>query len=219
MKIDTSKHSHFSFDLWLTLIRSNPSFKAKRNALFKAVFNIGEPLEKVAAIVRHYDVLANKISEVSGRHMYAEQIYCLVLQALHIDLNEHTQQLLQTFQAEADELFMLYKPVLLHTNLQQHFEAIRAQGKSISILSNTAFIKGSVLRQVLAHYELSELLSFQLYSDEIGYAKPAGKAFDLVYQHANSIRPIDKSSILHIGDNPTADYHGAINFGFNALLI
>ena len=34
------KYKHISFDLWLTLIKSNPEFKSKRNLLFRDFFEI-----------------------------------------------------------------------------------------------------------------------------------------------------------------------------------
>ncbi|MCK7553990.1 HAD family hydrolase [Chitinophaga sedimenti] len=210
---------HFSFDMWLTLIRSNPLFKPKRDALFKSFFAIREPVEKVAQVIRQHDLFANKTSEITGRHVYANQLYCLALHDLGINVAELTQQKLNEFQAEADELFMKYKPVLIDSDIHRFFKAIKNQGKTISILSNTAFISGAVLRQLLEHHELSTFFSFQLYSDETGFAKPDFAAFHLVFRHAAAIRPLSKSAILHIGDNPAADYRGAINYGFKAMLI
>jgi len=218
MKIPASC-CHFSFDLWLTLIRSNPAFKARRNALFKSFFAIGEPLEKVAWAMRHHDVLANRISEITGQHIHAEQIYCRILHELNININELTREEITGFQAAADQLFMHYKPILVNSSIRSYFQAIKAAGRTISILSNTAFIKGAILRKLLDHYELSEFISFQLYSDETGFSKPAAGAFDLVFRHATAIRPLSKPDILHIGDNPAADYQGALNYGFKAMLI
>ncbi|SEL55337.1 putative hydrolase of the HAD superfamily [Chitinophaga rupis] len=218
MKIPASC-CHFSFDLWLTLIRSNPAFKAKRNALFKSFFAIGKPLEEVARVIRHHDILANKISEITGQHIHAERIYCQVLHELKVNVNELSRQEIVNFQAAADQLFMHYKPVLINSSIRSCFQAIKAAGKTISILSNTAFINGVILRKLLDHYELSALISFQLYSDETGFSKPAAGAFDLVFRHATAIRPLNKTDILHIGDNPAADYQGAINYGFKAMLI
>jgi putative hydrolase of the HAD superfamily len=76
-----------------------------------------------------------------------------------------------------------------------------------------------VLRRVLEYYELSDFFSFQLYSDEIGVCKPNNTAFELVFQKIRQQRTIKKKDIVHIGDNQKADYNGAINYGFNAILI
>ncbi|MGE8424054.1 MAG: HAD family hydrolase, partial [Sphingobacterium siyangense] len=104
-------------------------------------------------------------------------------------------------------------------NQKSVFEAIVSKGKTLSLLSNTAFLDGTVLRRVLEYYELSDFFSFQLYSDEIGVSKPNNTAIELVFQKIRQQRTIKKKDIVHIGDNQKADYNGAINYGFNAILI
>ena len=95
---------------------------------------------------------------------------------------------------------------------------ITEQGKTVSILSNTAFIKGSSLRKLMAFYELESYFSFQIFSDETGYSKPNQMIFQLVYDEIKKINSIAKNEVLHLGDNKIADYHGALQFGFDALL-
>jgi putative hydrolase of the HAD superfamily len=44
-------YKHYSFDLWLTLIRSNPLFKQQRSRIFHQQYNtLGKPLEEVERI-------------------------------------------------------------------------------------------------------------------------------------------------------------------------
>ena len=93
------------------------------------------------------------------------------------------------------------------------------EGKSINILSNTGFINGKTLRKILSFYELEDFISFQIYSDEVGYSKPNNEIFQLVFDQVNKTRETQKKEILHIGDNSIADYNGAINFGFDAHLL
>jgi len=120
---------HFSFDLWLTLIRSNPAFKAERNVLFKSFFAISKPLEEVARVIRHHDVLANRISESTGQHIHAERIYCRILHELKVNINELTRKEIVSFQAAADQLFMHYKPILINSSIRSYFQAIKTAGK------------------------------------------------------------------------------------------
>ncbi|MND86160.1 dUMP phosphatase [compost metagenome] len=219
MVIDTSLFEHYSFDLWLTLIKSNPHFKHKRNILLRDFFCVDKKIEEIGVVVRHYDILSNQISEITGKHIDRELIYCLILNELGIDLDTALKGRLPEFTMEVDALFMNYKPLLLNDNLKSVFETIVSKEKTLSLLSNTAFLEGTVLRQVLEYYELSDFFSFQLYSDEIGVSKPNNTAFDLVFQKIRKQRTIEKKDIVHIGDNRKADYNGAINYGFNAILI
>ncbi|TXI99601.1 MAG: phosphoglycolate phosphatase, partial [Chryseobacterium cucumeris] len=98
------------------------------------------------------------------------------------------------------------------------FEDIKNQGKTINILSNTGFIKGKTMRKFLIHENLDQYIDFHIYSDEINCSKPN----PLIFQEVkNKIKDQDlpMHQILHIGDNPVADYQGAKNFGFSAHLL
>lgn len=219
MKINYSNHSHLSFDLWLTLIKSNPKFKSKRNLLFKDFFDVDCTIEKVNEVVRYYDVLCNNINERTGLNIDTFEIYYLILNALNVNINNSGIDKLELFYRETEELFLKYKPELLFNNIPQLFDEITRQEKTISLLSNTAFIKGSSLRKILSYYELEDYFKFQIYSDEVGLSKPNDKIYQMVYEKVNQIKKTSKNEVLHIGDNIVADYNGAINFGFGAHLL
>lgn len=219
MIINTGKYKHFSFDLWLTLIKSNPAYKSARNVLFKEYFSIEKDLEEVSRVVRHYDVLCNNISEKTGFHINTNQIHYLVLSALEINIECVNEKQLNEYYNESETIFMKYKPELIYPNIYTLFKRIKTEEKTMSILSNTAFIKGESLKKLLAYYELTDYFSFQLYSDEIGLSKPNTEVFNLLYEKAKTLQTIKKRDIVHIGDNKTADYMGAKKSGFNSILI
>ena len=219
MNLDYSKHQHFSFDLWLTLIKSQPEFKEKRNLLFRDFFEIEHGIEKVAEHIRYYDLLTNRINEQSGLNMDTNEIYFLILNALNVDIEKIDLPKLNQFYEESASLFSKYKPRLIYKNTHDLLQKIKSENKTMNLLSNTAFIKGKTLRKMLDDYDLSSYFSFQIYSDEVGYSKPNTKIFDIVYKHALQIKNLEKKDILHIGDNIIADYKGAIAFGFDAFLL
>ncbi len=219
MKIDIQKYEHFSFDLWLTLIKSNPEFKDKRNLLFKDFFEPNCTLKKVAEVVRHFDVLCNNMNEKTGLNIDTFEIYYFILNALNVNTDQITIHTLNQFYQETELLFMKFKPNLIDSKIQLLFKEMVGQQKTISVLSNTAFIKGVTLRKLMAHYELEPFFSFQIYSDETRFSKPSKEMFQLVYNHVKSLKTVEKKQILHIGDNIVADYNGAIAFGFESLLV
>lgn len=221
MKIDITPFQHFSFDLWLTLIKSNPLFKKKRDQLFIDFFSIEYSIDKVSEVVRSYDKVCNKINDKTGIHIETNQLYCLILNDLGVNIDKIEVEKLEEFYQETANLFINYKPLLVYPSINKLFKEIQSNGKSASILSNTAFIKGHTLRKVLTHYELESYFSFQLYSDEIGYSKPHQKAFELLLNKADKINTesIGKNTIVHIGDNIIADYQGAIKSGIQSILI
>lgn len=219
MNINYPDYKHLSYDLWLTLIKSNPLFKQKRNLLFKDFFEIEAPIEKVAEIIRYYDVLCNNINEKTGLNFDTFEIYYLILNGLGVSLDEIETHKLSQFYEQTEVLFLEYKPVLLFPETYKTFEKVTQAGLTINLLSNTAFIKGHTLRKLLDHYELGQFFTFQIYSDEVGISKPNNAIFQLVYDEINKLRKTDKKDILHIGDNSIADYNGALQFGFNAHLL
>ena len=216
---DLYKYRHISFDLWLTLIRSNPEFKNKRNLLFKDYFNIDKPIEEVALAIRKFDILTNSINEKAGKNFDTFEIYYLILDALGIDIELYSNTHLTEFYSLTDALLMQYKPVLLHDHIPSLLEKLHGESITMNILSNTAFIKGSSLRKVIAHYGLDRYFSFQLYSDETGFSKPSPNMYQCAYDEVLNIGTIAKQEVLHIGDNIVSDYEGALNFGFKAHLI
>ena len=219
LELEYSNYQHLSFDLWLTLIKSNPQFKSKRNLLFKDFFEVDCTIEKVTEVVRYYDVLCNNINEKTGLNIDTFEIYYLILNALNVKVNDVEIEKLSAFYKETELLFMKFKPDLIYPKIRLLFDEIVEQEKTISILSNTGFIKGETLKKLLSYYELDSYFSFQIYSDETGLSKPNNEIFQLVYNQIERLKIVEKKQVLHIGDNIIADYSGAIKFGFEALLI
>jgi putative hydrolase of the HAD superfamily len=217
-EIDIRNHSHFSFDLWLTLIKSHPEFKAKRVELFSSFFDIDKPVAEVAKAVKYYDDLCNTINEVIGGNVDTFEIYLLILGALNVNLKTLDKNRLDEFYQKSEDLFLEYKPVVIFENLHQLFEEIKTQGKTINILSNTGFIKGKTMRKFLIHENLDQFIDFHIYSDETNCSKPNPQIFQEV-KYLIKNQELDLHQILHIGDNPVADYKGAKDFGFSAHLL
>jgi putative hydrolase of the HAD superfamily len=216
--IDIQNHAHFSFDLWLTLIKSHPEFKTKRVELFSSFFEVNKSIDEVAKVVKYYDDLCNSINEVIGGNIDTFEIYLLILNSLGVDLKQLNKESLNQFYQKSEDLFLEYKPVVIFENLHQFFDEIKNQGKTINILSNTGFIKGTTMRKFLIHENLDQYIDFHIYSDELKVSKPN----PLVFQEVKNLiknQDLNMNQILHIGDNPIADYKGAKDFGFNAHLL
>lgn len=216
--IDIQNHCHFSFDLWLTLIKSHPEFKTKRVELFASFFNVDAPIEVVARTVKYYDDLCNTINEVTGGNIDTFEIYLMILGALNVDIKLLNKEKLNEFYLKSEELFLEYKPVFIFENIHDFFDEIKNQGKTINILSNTGFIKGKTMRKFLIHENLDQYIDFHIYSDEINCSKPNPLIFQEVKNNLKD-QDLPLHQILHIGDNPVADYKGAADFGFSAHLL
>lgn len=218
-----SLYKHYSFDLWLTLIRSNPDYKKERANFFYKHYNFKKKSSvEVNHIFRQVDLMCNAINERTGKNIDAEEMYLMVICMVNensiplgeIDIDavcEHMERLLFNYLpfVYCDET----SAVLNH--LKQN------ENNSMSILSNTGFIKGVTLRKVLAELNLSDLFDFQLYSDETGFSKPNTALFQLMVNTAMEYRKgrLRLNEILHVGDNPVADLAGAEAAGISSLLI
>ncbi|WP_428224740.1 HAD family hydrolase [Flavobacterium sp.] len=210
---------HYSFDLWLTLVKSNPLYKQKRNQLFKDFFEIDLPLETVSSKIRFFDVSCNAINEQTGLNFDTFQIYSLILNELGYDLTKLSLERLEEFYILTENLFLEFAPELLHPNTKEILLALLEKDKTLNILSNTGFVRGTTIRKYLQNVELSELFSFEIFSDECNLSKPNPKIFEILYQKVNPTLRLSKDEIVHIGDNFFADVQGANNFGISGRLI
>lgn len=217
---NTTNYKHISFDLWLTLIRSNPEYKPKRDVLFREYFAIAASQDEVSAAIRRFDVFTNSVNEKVGRNFHTYEIYCIILESLGADISRYSYSNFEEFYLLTEQLLMDYKPLLLNNEIKPLIKNLYNSGKTINILSNTAFIKGSSLRKIISHYGLSNYFSFELYSDETGFSKPSAYMYEKAWELIKQLHPqITKTEVLHIGDNAVSDYQGALNFGFGAHLI
>ncbi|MDQ0780289.1 HAD family hydrolase [Chryseobacterium sp. W4I1] len=216
--IDIHNHCHFSFDLWLTLIKSHPEFKQKRVELFTSFFDVDKPIDKIAKTVKYYDDLCNTINEVTGGNIDTFEIYLMILGSLDVDIRQINNEKLEGFYLKSEELFLEYKPVVIFENIKEFFDHIKNQGKTVNVLSNTGFIKGRTMRKFLIQEELDQYIDFHIYSDEINISKPNPLIFQEVKNNLKD-QDLPMHRILHVGDNPVADYKGAKDFGFSAHLL
>jgi len=216
-------YKHYSFDLWLTLIKSNPQFKRERAKIFHARYNsIKKSLEEIETIFRQVDLMVNRINEQTGKNIDADEMYLMVisminnfdLTALDIDVD--------TLYLEMESLLFNYMPQIYCGDTVDTLVSLRESGLStVSLLSNTGFIRGITLRKVLKELELSPYLDFQLYSDEEGLSKPNPAFFQLMLNRINrhKHRDLKPHDVVHIGDNPIADIYGANTLGIHSVLI
>ncbi|WP_232815769.1 HAD family hydrolase [Chryseobacterium capnotolerans] len=142
----------------------------------------------------------------------------MILGALNVDIKLLNKEKFNEFYEKSEELFLEYKPVVIFENIHDFFDEIKNQGKTINILSNTGFIKGKTMRKFLIHENLDQYIDFHIYSDEINCSKPNPLIFQEVKNNLKN-QDLPLHQILHIGDNPVADYKGATDFGFSAHLL
>ncbi len=222
--INMNFYKHYSFDLWLTLIKSNPSFKKERaNYFYKNLNTKKKSLEQVIAIFRHIDVMCNAINEKTGKNIDADEMYLMVISTINefeISFSDIDLNLLQT---EMEVLFFNYIPTFYSSDTFSSLDQLKQRsGSSFNISSNTGFISGRTLRKLLQSLGLDPFFEFQLYSDEVGVSKPHSNFFEMIVDNTKKIsgnRDISLNEIIHVGDNPVADIKGACSAGLKCCQI
>lgn len=210
---------HISFDLWYTIIRSDPDYKPKRNQLFATMFGITRSMDEINTAFKYFDVLINVINEKTGGQASFYEIYYYLLANLGVDIRQVEPAQLDAYYTATEVLFFEHPPTLMDPETPALFRELRDMGYTISLLSNTAFTRGSTLRQLMPAWGIEPHFDFQLYSDEEGTSKPARQFYQLMFDKVNALYPATKEQILHVGDNPIADVGGAQQFGIRTLLL
>lgn len=206
-----------SFDLWLTLIKSHPNFKMKRAEMIAdSRYNMqGLTPERIDQIIRDLDKIFDRYNETFGLKISATEMYHRVLVEVSKKKVELSKQDALQIEEQANELFIEYNPIFVNDDIPCILDYLYTNNKILNIASNTGYIEGRTLRIVLEKLQILNYFTFTIFSDEINASKPSLIFFEEVYKNIN----VDKKQVLHIGDNQKTDYQGAINFGFEGLLI
>jgi putative hydrolase of the HAD superfamily len=216
------RYKHYSFDLWLTLIKSNPQYKVERAKLIHNCYNpLKKSLPEVATIFRQVDLMVNGINERAGKNIDAEEMYLMVISMLNNYSPNFGTINAGLLYEEMEDLVFDYMPEVYCSETADLLASLKESGATISLLSNTGFIKGRTLRKVLKSLGLDQYLDFQLYSDEERLSKPNLAFFQLMLDKIdrNKHPELKLHDVVHVGDNADADILGADLAGIHSVLI
>ena len=214
---------HYSFDVWNTLIRRNEEYREKREEYFHFYFlKRGVKLEKGRldeVMVEVWDYF-DQHSKLFGKAPNPLEMYAMLIFRVTGKLTGISVLEMQSLYADLERLFLKYPPSLYDNNTRFVLEELDKRGKTLSILSNTSFIKGSTIKQALEILDIDKHFKFMLFSDVLGFSKPHEVCFQEVASNVASIHGIIPSDdIIHIGDKELEDGQGAYEAGFAYLVI
>lgn len=203
-----SKYKHFSFDFWNTIAFSNEIFKQKRSELIALLTNNLIDVQTINSTFSKVGKEYNIYQEKGNLTVNSIQLLKNVLQELKIVISN--DQLME-LKKGIDNLFLEFHPIV-DPSIEDIFRNLREKGITISITSNTAFINGEQIRNFLKKVGLLPYISFCIFSDECGNAKPNSQIFKLLYLNASQLhQELNLENIVHFGDNRIADFLGARN--------
>ena len=94
-------------------------------------------------------------------------------------------------------------------------ERLAESGIRRALICDTGLSPGQVVRQLLAGLGLLDLLEVQIFSDEVGVAKPHARMFERALQPLG----VEAADALHVGDLRRTDIAGARAMGMRSVRI
>lgn len=201
------KNQAVSFDVWKTLIRSNPEHKPARNQLVADRFGIDPEIMQVA--LRQTDVLCDRLTDSTGTQFGPVERLEKIADLLKTPLGVKA---IQALAIEVQEQFLLYPVVLYEPDLLSTLDAIQ-EDNPIALTSNTGFFDGVYMREALDQAGILQRTDHHIFSNEVAAAKPSAK----IFAQTATLLGLAPEHITHVGDNHTADYKGATAAGMKAV--
>lgn len=217
---------HCSFDLWMTVIKSNPNFKPQLIALLSK--ELKQPHEYVELLLRNMKYYYIQLDEITGRHSdFIEQMHYLYSHCNIRLTKEELEEKSLIVYSKIEEIFLNDPPSLFDEYTKDVLQTLKDKEVTTNILSNTGIIQGRTLTKALNLLKADDLFNELIYSDECGYAKPNEEIFKKIYKYWDDDsfykqnfldNDIYEENILHIGDNIIAD-GGCVKCGMQYLQI
>lgn len=167
-------------DLWGTLIEANPKFKERKTDLFE-YYSIQDGENKMNQIKKDF----NSIIEYTGWQPDDEIILKMMAGRFEKNINI-CEKFLNAYQKLAE----IYKPLLIDN--AKWFIDVTKNEYELHLVSNTMFLKGSTLNNILSDLGIRDDFKTASFSDQMGISKPNIQIHRMEFDY-------------FIGDNPITD--------------
>lgn len=208
------KYKMVSFDIWGTLICSNPIFAELRTHLFAELFQIND-LVKIRAIKDEVDIEKDNLSESTGIDFNFNARIIAMLEKLQKSPQDYPNDFLELFRIKLNNLFIANPPRFINEETVNLFQELKKRNIKIALLSNTGFLHGDAMRVVLKGLGISKYIDYTIFSNEIGFAKPHQNIYNALLNQAG----LSATEVIHIGDSVKADYLGGAKSGLHSILL
>ena len=209
-----------TFDLWETLIFDDPDYdKARGRTRCEGLRSVlaGHGLEfGREEIMRAYEESAPALQSAWNRNEEVpirDQVSFIVELAAGKPVSLDPACLESLEKAYVDPVLSI--PPRLSKEARAVLESVRSRGYRVGLISNTGRSPGEALRKLLNACGVLEFFDATVFSNEVLRRKPDL----LIFNRAASLLRAEKKSIVHVGDNPDADFWGAKDAGMQAILL
>lgn len=209
---------HIVLDVWQTILKSNPEYgRARIEAILNTFAKEGDCLtidsltlamKECKAMLDAYEVTGNTIPYDFKQITLAKQMN------LPIEVTTDPR-----WHAIFNELVMQHKPLLYFSGIADLINEWRGSGITVSILSNTHFIKGEVITKVLTSYGIT--VDWYYFSDQRRLCKPNASLFEQqtlkreVEFDDSGLITYAPNEVMMIGDSILLDIAPASKAGFD----
>lgn len=202
------KIHHFSFDVWNTLVVSNPEFARQRTEALAEIAKIAPSRAKTM-----YTLVKKSIddaAEANGIGLSTDGVLFALKTYLNANGCRFTVEDMMMFKQRIFELFNEHPPIVTDSARYMLCQlAHLGPNVTTSIGSNSNFISGELmhpyLSKVFGFYHVK--LAYGVYSDMLHVSKPHGLFFEEVYKQAyasnGAVR--HRGHVCHVGDNLICD--------------
>ena len=211
----THNNGMVSIDFWDTLVDASVGGKKRRQIRHEALFKIAEeyvrdlPEAQIEAATNEASEEFNRIWFNQQRTPNTEELVSNILNNLGIPA---TQIEMDYLIKEFEESLMEGQPAILD-GAKETIESL-ADEYRITLISDTMYSPGRVIRDFLEEHELLSHFDSFLFSDEAGFSKPNPKAFHKMLEDTGC----NAEKSFHIGDRLNTDIAGAKEVGMQAIL-
>jgi len=210
-----------TFDLWETLIFDEPEGDMTRSrlryeGLHSVLADLGVQLP-LDSLRRAYEDSAPRLQAIWRRN---DDLPTIEQIRMIIELASGQPTVIPPYPGSVEMLENAYVdpvfayPPKLNDEALTTLERLRSRGHKIGLISNTGRTPGKALRRLLEKYGVLHFFDATVFSNEVGFRKPDKR----IYEQAANLLRADLRDIVHVGDDPEADYWGAKQSGMRAVL-
>lgn len=193
---------HISFDVWNTLITANPEYASARSAAIATIAGITK--EQAAEA---YTTVKKKLDSEAEQFCCGDVNHAWDTLGLHLGISEEKTRQMQRL---CEDLFRVMPPSL-NVDLVDQLMYL-ALNYELSIKSNTNFISGAILSEVVG-FDRMPWWSFTHFSDQLYMCKP-DIFFFLQTLICSRLDDLATDEVLHFGDSKIFDGK-CVDYGFN----
>lgn len=202
---------HVAFDVWGTIFKSNPTYANARAEVIQLVFLPNTSIEAIHAVFESCKKLFDTHEYASGESIPYDYKQMTLVRELNLPLETSTDP---RWQALFTELFLNNPPELYSPIIPDLINGWSAVGTT-SIISNTHFIRGKIMRRVLQASGIDmPQIEWCLFSDEGRWCKPHAEMFNQITELVGASHQITPEECLMVGNDRILDIIPAEELGW-----